>query len=279
MRRPVPGVMLLRSLRLAALLVAAPLLSGCLYTSHHFNSGRILEPGRTAVTMGFGLQPYVEVECTDKYSSPQTKDGKLICLDYSEGPAGSGPDTLPPEYSDARLPTFSLGYRLGVRGKWGPFTGVELGWHLEAPTNAASAEFDVKLGLPAPTPWSVRHSLSGGWLVGMWADNSFFAEYGVSRLLGEHSVFGNFRGTWLATQPDDLAGGEGFQLHFERKQRWVWQGSAGIYLRVGAVALIPDYFVPLLTVTYPSVPSLGGTISTRDRTQWNFNLAMGWDFK
>ena len=41
----------------------AMVLQGRLYTSHHFNSGRVLEPGNTAVTFGWGKLKLYEANC------------------------------------------------------------------------------------------------------------------------------------------------------------------------------------------------------------------------
>src|SRR5689334_20796329 len=111
----------------ALCLCFAALLTGCLYTSHHFNTGRLLDPGVTRVTAGMGLQPYVAPTCDDEfaYLSTDSVDAPK-CVTYHARPdsAGSNYDTSAADTRPSDQYTYSFGYRLGVRGKWGPFTGV-----------------------------------------------------------------------------------------------------------------------------------------------------------
>ncbi|MEO7424258.1 MAG: hypothetical protein ABI036_03665, partial [Fibrobacteria bacterium] len=180
---------------------AAFLETGCLYTTHHFNSGRLLEPGKTAVTFGVGTQQVYTESCPDGYYNDIREGNRLCRPDAYGGPVDQGEillydtNAIRPDLETMSIPKLSLSYRLGVRGQWGPFTGVELGWLVEAPTNPGTVEFDVKLGLPLDKRFRAHHSLSAGWGVGMWADNSYFLEYAASRDLGAHSLYSNYRFT------------------------------------------------------------------------------------
>jgi hypothetical protein len=258
------------------------LLGGCLYTSHHFNSGRILEPGNTAVTFGYGKMTLIERKC------PEFQDGyaeldstRTRCIRYRYAPEGRSEDTLPYSISETDLPRLSLGYRLGVRGEWGPFTGVELGWHLEAPTSPASAEFDLKFGLPAPGKLGIFHSLSGGWIVGMWADNSFFGEYALSRPFGKgsnaHAAYASYRLLRLATPPNEVFGKEDQAFEFRRNPRWAHQASLGFHASIPDLAVLPDFVSPQLTFTTPWVRVLDDDPPDLPFL-YNFNIGFGWRF-
>jgi hypothetical protein len=261
-------------------------LTGCLYTTHHFNSGRILEPGNTAVTFGVGRSKVYDADCPDGYHRviEDSRASDTHCQPY-----GSFEDTtpvpesmiVPAEVSSFAIPKFSLDYRLGVRGAWGPFTGVEMGWHLEAVTNPATAEFDLKFGLPIPKRYNAQHSLSAGWGVGMWADNSWFFEYAASHNLGDgdrHAVFGNYRYTILATQPVDLENSfRGWK--FVSNRGHAHQVALGAFIRWPAMFLLPDYVVPEAVATFPVVaPFIHIDPSILDPFLLNFNLGFGWNF-
>lgn len=185
------------------------------------------------------------------------------------------------EVSSLAIPKFSLDYRLGVRGAWGPLTGVEMGWHLEAVTNPATAEFDLKFGLPIPKRLNAQHSLSAGWGVGMWADNSWFFEYAASHNLGQrgqHAIYGNYRYTILATQPADLE--NSFRdWKFVSNQGHAHQIALGAFIRWPEMFLLPDYVTPEAIVTFPVVaPFVEVDPSILDPFLLNFNLGLGWNF-
>ena len=267
---------------LIAAAIAVLTLSGCLYTSHHYNSGRILEPGNTAVTIGYGKFKLLQADCENGYYGQTDSAGVLHCVYYDFRGSNSA-DTIrrDPVITESSIPKFSLGYRLGVRGPWGPFTGIELGWHLEAPTNPGSAEFDLKFGLPAPKSTHLFHSLSGGWIVGMWADNSFFTEYAASRAFGEgdnaHALYASCRLTHLATQPADVFLTDSLNLRFNNKKRFANQATLGFHLRMPEFPILPDYLSPQITVSTPWV-RVFGDVAPKDGYLVDLNIGFGWRF-
>jgi hypothetical protein len=268
------------------IIFAAPLLlSGCLYTSHHFNSGRTLDPGNTAVTLGAGKIKLFERSCNyhEGFYDFQDSLGVLHCVRARwDGTGGLPGDTVAPTLIESNLPKISLGYRLGVRKQWGPFTGVELGWQLEAPTNPGSAEFDLKLGLPGSGRGRFHHSFSGGWIVGMWSDNSFFGEYAASRAFGPgdsaHALYASYRFTRLATQPDDVfSDSSGRSLRFGKRTRNTHQATVGFHWRLPALPVLPDFLSPQATISVPWVAALGG-VKPEDALLLDINLGFGWRF-
>jgi hypothetical protein len=182
--------------------------------------------------------------------------------------------------SSIRAISESLGYRLGIHGPMGPFPGLELGVHLEAPTNPVTGEFDLKLGLPVPEglPW--RHALSAGWGIGAWADNSWFLEYAVSRAFGPYGVYFNYRGTRLATQYADMADPEKAS-RFSRAQRLIHQAALGFEWRLPDIPVVPDFLSPQVILTYPLAPAGTRPIPefVLDDRGWGFNLGLGWEFR
>jgi hypothetical protein len=189
-------------------------------------------------------------------------------------------DTLPYIKTWSRSFKTSLGYRLGISGRWGPFTGAEIGLHLEAPTNPVTGEFDMKLGLPAPKKFHVHHSLSAGWGIGVWADNSYFLEYALSHSLGESSLFGNYRATQLASQISDLGNAEK-NRKFDSHQRLIHQASIGFTWSLPEISILPDFVSPQVILTYPMGPTGDGKIPEYllKESVWDLNMGLGWRFK
>ncbi len=252
-----------RGLAAAALLAAALLPSGCLYSTHNFATGALLPAGRSQATLGVGRQTLWSC------SEPKTDStgGKACNQD------GSGRESV----DRTEVPKGSLEYRLGVRDAWGPFPGLEMKWHLEMPTNPATMEFSLNLGLPALP--SFRHSLGAGWGIGAWADNTFFAEYAVSRKFGVPLLFSNLRVTWLATQIGEVLG-EDFSKPFPSNQHLVFQGGLGMALRIADWPVLPDVVIPYFSLTVPQIPSGERRFRPADipTAQWDMNLGLGWTF-
>ena len=275
-------------MRFPAGAASAFLLSGCLYTTHHYNTGRLLEPGSTSVTLGYGRTQAPGYGCPHG-TLYEDKDslGVLQCTTgfgpYETDSAGRGSQKPLVEAggpTSASVTQASLGYRLGVHGRFGPFTGAEIGLHLEAPTNPASAEFDLKLGLPMPGARPYHHSLSLGWGIGAWADNSWFAEYAASRSFGENDLFFNYRGTWLATQLSDLNGSES-RHRFRVHRRFIHQGALGFLWTLPEIPVLPDFVAPEAVLTYPLAPMGEDAVPAfvLDDRAWDFNFGFGWHFR
>jgi hypothetical protein len=247
---------------LAAGVACVFLLTGCLYSTAHFNAGRVLEPGRTSLTLGGGGSKTLSFGCefSREYNGYDYSDSTgSHCVEFenridSNGVNAFVQDTTPAKKLWHPGTKYSLDYRLGILGKWGPFPGADIGLHFEAPTNPATGEFDFRLGLPVPgkRPW--HHSLSAGWGIGVWADNSYFLEYALSRSWGENALFANYRATHLATQFADLVDAE-TDRRFAIHPRLIHQASLGFDWELPEIPVIPDFIVPQAILTYPLAPA------------------------
>lgn len=275
-------------MRFPAGVACACLLSGCLYSTQHFNTGRLLEPGQSSATLGAGTLRALEYGCAGGWNVyPFTDSTGTHCVVYRfEGSAGSNGDftqsidTLDQERTWSIAPKASLGYRVGVSGKWGFFTGTEIGLHLEAPTNPVSGEFDLNLGLPVPEGKPYHHSLSAGWGIGIWADNSWFLEYAFSRSWGGNDMFAGYRGTYLASQISDLDDSEG-DRRFGSKRRFIHQADFGFKWILPDIPVVPDFIVPMAVLSYPLAPFHTDAVpdDVLDDHLWDVSLGMGWQFK
>jgi hypothetical protein len=287
-------------------------LQGCLYTGHHFNTGELLKPGKTHWELGAGNQRIAELGCDEQMAQEKyraliiqsesrpdlvhntwqergyaylakTATGEMVCrVDYY-----AGVDTVkqqgvnevaqyPASLTASNLMSLSLGWRLGVRNAWGPFTGVDLGWRLEAPTGPVTLEFDARFGLPMPESQKVvHHNLSLGWGLGMWADNSLFGEYAVGWGNGTLRPFGSTRITYLATQPSDLGGNPDF-TQFESYRRWVGQLFVGCEWYLPKAMLLPGRLMPTVSVAWPALPFVveSGHVEAHG-LDWRFALGIG----
>lgn len=243
-------------------------LTGCLYSTQHFHTGLLLPAGESQGTLGAGRQPLWRCSHPDGDST----SSKVACLDNGKED-GSGQETI----SRSQIFKGSYDYRLGVRNQWGPFPGVELEWHFEVPTNPATMEFAMNLALPAPPGY--HHKLGAGWGVGAWADNSLFTEYAFSRSFGNHLAFSNFRATWLATQIGDVLG-EDFAKPFPSNQHWVFQSAWGFLYRLPAWKVVPDFLIPQINLTLPTVPAGEQKFRPADipLLQWDASLGIGWTY-
>jgi hypothetical protein len=273
-------------MRIPAGVACACLLPGCLYSTQHFNTGRLLEPGQSSLTLGAGSMRSFEYDCGKDWNVyPFTDSTGTHCVTNtmsidSLGNAVYAGDTLERAQTWSTAPKASLGYRVGVSGKWGLFTGTEIGLHLEAPTNPVSGEFDLKLGLPVPAGRPYHHSLSAGWGIGIWADNSWFVEYALSRSWGGNDLFAGYRGTYLATQFPDLDDAES-DRRFGSKRRFIHQANIGFKWMLPDIPVVPDFLVPVAVLSYPLAPFHADDVPDPllDDALWDLSLGMGWDFQ
>lgn len=252
-----------RTLRAPAATIACALgLTGCLYSTQHFHTGVLAPEGHGQATLGLGRQPLW------RCSAPADSTEPRACNED-----GSGAERI----TRTEALQASIDYRLGIADRIGPFPGAELQWHLEAPTNPATLEFSVNLGMPS---WGgLRHMLGAGWGIGAWSDNSLFMEYAASRRLGLPLFFTNLRATFLATQlPRVLQ--DDFSRALPSERVLVVQSGFGARFPLPRWRMAPDFVIPQFNVTYPQLPAGDRVFRGRDipPLQWDMNLGLGWDW-
>ena len=265
-------------------------LSGCLSsTLQHYNDGRTLATGITDDTWGL-------VRTTMTVCAGETKRGSSGLMECQldtvvktiipNGTAVYSSENLPKDTTITAVntaPMYQLmtSWRLGVRDSWGPFTGVDLGWAIEFP---GTLEFDGRLGLPGPAPEaSWRHSMTLGWGIGNWADNTWYAEYGISNQLSESALlFGNLRESILSTQISDLEMEQTQSRLFANHRRLLSQASFGMRFGPFKKGLLPKFYTFGAHFGTPVVPFLGGASSkTADAHgyplfSYAFGLGLSW---
>ena len=220
---------------------------GCNFTTQSYNTGKLLNPGETLTSIGVGKREYYSIE------SPQ--------LFYS---SNSSLDTI-------KSYDFSLcwDYRLGVLRTLPFGRGVEIGFHLEGPTQfnpdsnnislgafkgAAILEFDSRFGFKdiCLGRGIFHHSIGLGWGVGAWIDNGWFTEYAAGWEYKWITPYANFRAELLPTDPtqaDSLT--ESYTPFKYEKRSWTTRTAAGISMHVPHWWISPEFIVPEITVIYP----------------------------
>jgi hypothetical protein len=246
-------------LRLPWVLPAAILLlQGCLSTWIRMEDGTILQPGKSDFSLAVGSVPRPAYVCEEAgWESPdRDSNGVYQCEKYiysGQSSPSSNWIRTPAKLVEEREPHLALHWRLGALGPFGPFVGLEVGMQTEFLTAPVSQEFNVALGLPGSDS-VVAHAVMVGWGIGMWADNSWFAQYAASREAGRLRVFGSARSTLQASvNQSDIGSGR-----FNHSRHWDFQVAAGVKYRLGEVFLLPDWVglggtVDLGNLGYPSL--------------------------
>lgn len=252
-------------------------LQGCLSSWIRMEDGTVLLPGRSDFALGMSSVPRVHEECPLGFRE-RDSHGRAYCLDFRGlndfGGYDWTYDTLPAIQRQDRSPIFGLTWRLGAFGPFGPFTGLELGLHAEAPNNPVTQEFRVALGLPGSDS-SFAHSAIAGWGTGAWADNSWFLQYAASRTWKPWRVFGSVRGTLQGTQIEDAVEADRFQ----HKRTWDLQTTLGGRLALPQAKVLPDWLLVAATadLTHAGLPEVG-----EPRQIEGFGIAwtsgMGWSW-
>jgi hypothetical protein len=256
-------------------------LTGCLYTVQRFNDGTILPPGASDVTLGIGGTSTWSVDCPDGYYESGSDCVRYRYTGYYSNPNPPRYDTTKPQLTESPLTQVHLGWRLGVRKEWGPFTGAEIGWNLDVPTEPATMEFYGRLGLPGFSDTSVAHSITAGWGIGAWVDNSWWLEYSISRRLGPLRPWIGGRALLQGTRFSELSTDDGDALVSNR--HLIWQGFGGASLSLGEIPVIPDWIAVEGTWTTPGVRS--GLTSDKalryriaDKNDFGVHVGFGWRF-
>lgn len=250
-------------------------LQGCLSSWIRLEDGTILPPGRSDFALGVSSVPRVYKDCVDG-SLQRDSLGDALCVEsrWDDIQMTSVRDTLEPFEQHTRHLLFGLTWRLGAFGPFGPFTGLELGLHAEAPNNPVTQEFRVALGLPGSDSL-FAHTAIAGWGTGAWTDNSWFLQYAASRTWHPWRLFGTMRATLQGTQLSAAVKGNQFQ----HKRSWDFQSTVGGRFSLPDKRVLPDWMILACTadMTYEGLPAIGD-----EYQKSGFGLAltsgMGWSW-
>jgi hypothetical protein len=255
-------VSLLKSIVIAAFFF----FSGCNYSTHSFNNGKLLDPGETMTTCSAGMRGFYKLTGDTLYPGYYDRSGWVM-------------DTLiiPPDTNLFYHWSAAFDFRLGVLSRRPFGKGLEIGLLIETPVQYARnigmvplLQFDGRFGLPrcslANSAYS--HDLSIGWIMGQWVDNSWFIEYAGGLEYRTCTPYFNVRMTRVGT--DANAAGKTFgDTDFLTYKRNGWNARActGLSFKLPAMPVLPDFIVPEIALFYPSgmlkVPGLSWHIGFR----------------
>ncbi len=242
------------------------MLSSCL-TTQHYNNGKTLKSGKSVVVWGAGYHKYLKCTSRDYRVNETNQDRKpntKKCLE-AEGE----------EIDETYEPQVSRKFRLGVRDNWGPFPGLDIGYSFEA---LGGVEFDGRLALPYVIE-ELNHSISAGWVIGNWADNTLFMEYAFSKDFLATNLYINIRESYVATQTYDLDIDGGEDDVFIHNQKWVTQLGFGMRYEGTRRFLLPNIFYAHGTITAPAfsfVDRIEGDM--KPVYQFSPSVGVGWTY-
>jgi hypothetical protein len=241
-----------------------------------FNDAKIVKSGMTTST--YGISNAVTYLCEN--GGTKTADGRY-CLPNSQTEVYNENE---PHLTHERIPSFSYGYRLGVRDSWGPFQGVDIGYLWQIPN---SIELDIRLGLPGSTPGAYLHALKLGWDMGMYPDNTYFAEYSGG-WDGKYFIpYFNFKAAWLATQiadlePNPAPGEDDSKDAFKHNRRLALMGALGVRLQTQKALPLIDFIHIQYQLAYPVLALPGSAVPRSQDAGYVFgslNLGIGLEFE
>jgi hypothetical protein len=251
---------MIKTLHFTFLIVFLILFAKCNFTSQSYNTGKLLNPGETLVSVGIGKRGFYSIARRDSVLSTNYRAfGNHDTLFY---------DSVKSEYDTNRSQALSLclDYRLGVLRTYPFGKGLEIGFHLEGPyqlnpKNVTSLyvgpvllEFDGRFGFKDKPLGKglLHHNLGIGWTIGPWIDNGWYAEYAAGWEYQWLIPYANFRAEWLATDYstiDSLT--ESYSPYHYEKRSWTTRTALGISMRIPHWWITPDFIVPEIAVIYP----------------------------
>jgi hypothetical protein len=234
---------------------------GCLFTTHSFNHGRLLNPGETMISLGAGERLLHDVRTEFEYEYLYD----TITFEESYVPVDTFYDTL-----SARLLTTSLDYRLGIL-RTIPFgRGLEYGFHFELPlimkkgvvygSEIPVLEFGLRAGLSSfPLRRGLfHHNIEAGWSIGQWVDNGWYGGYAASWERGRIMPYLGAR--FILGPSSPLEQGlsaelsEGFFDYHDRT--FLARVSAGTSITLPRLPVLPDILCPEVSVIFPNYTNL-----------------------
>jgi hypothetical protein len=224
----------------------------CNFTSQSYNTGKLLNPGETMVSLGVGKREFYSITSKDTLIAKVNEPPERVSL------VGTN-DTI-----RKQLYSVSLDYRLGVLRKLPFGKGLEIGFHLEGPyqinTNhtinlgPALLEFDGRFGfIDMPLGKGLlHHNIGLGWTIGPWIDNGWYAEYAIGWEYAWIIPYADFRAEWLSTNISDSDSlTNSYNPYTFEKRSWTTRTALGISMRLPHWWFLPDFVVPEISVIGP----------------------------
>lgn len=220
------------------LLLSLILGCSCFYSLQSFNHGKLLSPGQTKSTIGFG---YRQVEF-ENYT----------------------------EEKDTLLRFYGYDYKLGLLHKYPFGKGMECGFHVEFPVQYEwpLIEFDLRFGLPEKQvgPFLLHHNVSVGWVAGRWIDNGWYLEYAIGLERSEITPYFSCRALLMPTNAD-LFDSDTLKIIHNRK--FVSRAALGCSFTLPRVFLMPDLIIPEFSLAAPD------RLSSQNYS-FGFHIGFGW---
>jgi len=252
---------MIKTLYFTFLILLLILFAKCNFTSQSYNTGKLLNPGETLVSVGIGAREFYSIARHDSATSYRL-------YSYNDSLTFYMPDSFSSKFETIRKQGYSLclDYRLGVLRTLPFGKGLEIGFHLEGPyqLNAKNVsleymgpvllEFDGRFGFKDNPIGEglLHHNLGIGWTIGPWIDNGWYAEYAAGWEYQWVIPYANFRAEWLATDfssIDSLT--ESYSPYNYEKRSWTTRTAIGISMRIPHWWITPDFIVPEIAVIYP----------------------------
>lgn len=183
--------------------------NGCLYSVQHFNHGKTVQAGDLELQVSAGIENVQNWSCQDMHKVYHG-DTWYGCESYDYTSLDFVKDTIvdPVESIDNQF-VFAFSYRHGLMDSLWIFPGLDMGLMSEIHEDEMLLEYDVRVGMPVFSGWEQwHHSISVGWIIGWWVNNSWFVEYAISRkFYSALYLFGSYRALSLSKEfdgPPDL---------------------------------------------------------------------------
>lgn len=257
-RRPLP----LTILYLLTIVVLSLLPTGCFFSSHSFNHGKLLNPGESKTTLSFGT--FRRTILQQKNTWPiETFDTLLFRQSAYRWSYALGLLDRHP---------FGKGFEIGLAFE-GSYYSYRDQWGHEmlASSQSPQMEFFGRFGLPALVleRCLYHHNISSGWSLGYWIDNGWFLEYAAGLQFGRFIPYIASRVTVTATdifQNNDSPTDTNFFNKHDRS--FMIRNSVGVTCILPKYFLAPDHISPEVTVVYPD-PQFRKPCFT-------FQIGLGW---
>lgn len=262
------------------LLFSTPLFfTGCFFTSQSYNHGKLLNPGESLITLGVGLKTF------PRMNKAVSSDDNYYYNDTSSTP-------IEVDSALYRWVTLCIDYRLGFLAKYPFGKGMEIGCHIEQMLASITGVYQEKKHREAYPPTNeitcrfgfkditlrksiFHHNIALGWIIGLWIDNGWLAEYATGwefeKVIPYISVRSFLKPTDALKKMD-----EGISVNEQDDSFWQHDFKLNFRVAGGAsvklperIVFLPDYISPEVSLTFPNS-------SFSKRCSFSMSIGMRW---